>query len=175
MRTPSTSAISWASRSILTSNARMTAYLSQWEKDVTCRLVFYTGGASAGFNKYKRAYCASCCSIIEAFMTSFLTTGPIRMFEYCQQNGRVMMRSSRAKFHAIRQKILRGFRMLSRILWELPASRGSKPGRKHLVPPVECGTAQIWARFSSRPCVDRFHPDGGPPAGWTQRWPSPNP
>ena len=38
-------------------------------------------------SKAEGAYCASCSSIIEAFMTSFLTTGPIRMFEYCQQNG----------------------------------------------------------------------------------------
>lgn len=34
----------------------------------------------------RNTYCESWASMVDAFITSRLTTGPIRMFEYCKEN-----------------------------------------------------------------------------------------
>ena len=99
--TPSESAISWASLSTLTSNARMTANLS-FNNKRSDSLLFNCGNDDQKkkkkkkkktswkwFNQYRihssATYWALCSNMVDAFMTSFLTTGPMRIFAYCQK------------------------------------------------------------------------------------------
>jgi len=42
-------------------------------------------------NQSVYTYWLSCSNMVEAFITSFFTTGPIRIFEYCNREAKILV------------------------------------------------------------------------------------